>query len=238
MLRRQPEAALSLSDMADITALSPSHFCRVFRSIVGIPPIEFQAALRLDLAKRLLLTTPLSVTEICFAVGYSSPGTFTSRFSRLVGLPPRTLREVAQGGGRGAGLTPQPSVPVRVGTDVAGRIDGPDAFSGLIVVGLVPSPLPQSRPVACTVLAKPGRYCISSVPDGRWHLLAVGVPGTGSDEGHLLLPPAVLVGVGNGLLVVRRGHSWGNPNVCLRPPHPLDPPVLTILPSRGAAVAG
>jgi AraC-like DNA-binding protein len=230
LLRREPEAPLTLSDMADIAALSPSHFSRVFRSIVGIPPVAFQAALRLDLAKRLLLTTSLSVTEICFAVGYDSPGTFTARFSRSVGLPPRSVRERARAGREPCRGTPRlPSLPAD-GPGIAGHIHGPDTFSGLIVAGLFPSPVPQRRPVVCTILSRPGPYRFSAVPDGRWYFLAAALPGGVSSAEHLLLPSDVLLAVGDGPLVVRRGRAAGNLDVCLRPPHPFDPPVLTALP--------
>jgi AraC-like DNA-binding protein len=216
--------------MADIAALSPSHFCRVFRSIVGIPPVAFQAALRLDLAKRLLLTTPLSVTEICFAVGYDSPGTFTARFSRSVGLPPRSVRDYAQGRREPSRRSPQLPGRALDRFAIAGQIHGPATFSGLIVVGLFSSPVPQCRPVVCTVLPKPGPYRFSAVPDGRWYLLAAALPGGVTNAEHLLLPSDVLVAVGDDPLVVRRGQVIGSLDVCLRPPHPFDPPVLTALP--------
>src|SRR5256885_16974367 len=68
---------LTLEDLASVAYLSPSRFKHVFRHLIGIPPGEFLSALRLQAARRLLLTTPLSVTDICFEVGYSSMGSFT-----------------------------------------------------------------------------------------------------------------------------------------------------------------
>ena len=64
--------AQTLEDLASVAYLSPSHFHRVFHRLIGIPPGEFLSALRLQMARRLLVTTPLSVTDICFEVGYSS----------------------------------------------------------------------------------------------------------------------------------------------------------------------
>src|SRR5579859_5708822 len=87
---------LTLEDLASVACLSPSHFTRVFGRLIGIPPGEFLSALRLQAARRLLLTTALSVTDICFEVGYSSIGSFTSRFTHQVGLPPRLLRQRAK----------------------------------------------------------------------------------------------------------------------------------------------
>src|SRR6266702_7585715 len=63
---------LTLEELASVACLSPSHFHRVFHRLLGIPPGEFLSALRLQAARRLLVTTPLSVTEICFEVGYTS----------------------------------------------------------------------------------------------------------------------------------------------------------------------
>src|SRR5579872_1710680 len=87
--------ALTLEDLADAACLSPYYFHRVFRRQIGIPPGEFLSALRLQAARHLLVTTSLRVTDICFEVGYSSPGSFTSRFTHLVGLSPRLLRQRA-----------------------------------------------------------------------------------------------------------------------------------------------
>src|SRR2546421_674342 len=86
---------LTLEDLAAVAYLSPSHFTHVFRRLIGIPPGEFLAALRFQAARRLLVTTTLSVTNICFEVVYSSTGSFTSRFTQLVGLSPRLLRQRA-----------------------------------------------------------------------------------------------------------------------------------------------
>src|SRR2546423_8593866 len=86
---------LTLEDLAAVAYLSPSHFHRVFHRLIGIAPGEFLSALRFQAARRLLLTTSLSVTDICFEVGYSSTGSFTSRFTQLVGLSPRLLRQRA-----------------------------------------------------------------------------------------------------------------------------------------------
>src|SRR2546425_11545524 len=86
---------LTLEDLASVACLSPSHFTRVFRRLLGIPPVEFLSALRFQAARRLLVTTSLSVTDICFEVGYTSMGSFTSRFTQRVGLSPRLLRQRA-----------------------------------------------------------------------------------------------------------------------------------------------
>src|SRR5947207_13259213 len=90
---------LTLEDLASVACLSPSHFNRVFCRLIGIPPGEFLSALRFQRARQLLLTPSLSVTDICFVVGYPCTGSFTSRVRRLVGLSPRASRQRAHGCG-------------------------------------------------------------------------------------------------------------------------------------------
>src|SRR5947207_12815364 len=63
------DEVLTLEDLASVACLSPSHFTRVFHRLIGVPPGEFLSALRFQAARHLLLTTPLSVTDLCFVVG-------------------------------------------------------------------------------------------------------------------------------------------------------------------------
>src|SRR3989442_4812364 len=62
---------LTLEDLASVACLSPSHFHRVFRRLIGIPPGEFLSALRFQMARRLLFATSLSVNDICFEGWYT-----------------------------------------------------------------------------------------------------------------------------------------------------------------------
>jgi len=85
---------LCLTEMAEVASMSVYHFARIFREQTGLPPATYLAALRLSEAKRLLLETSLSVADICFKVGYNSIGTFTSRFTQVVGMSPGRYRAV------------------------------------------------------------------------------------------------------------------------------------------------
>src|SRR5215467_2874101 len=87
---------ISLRDMSRVAYLSTFHFNRVFHQITVLPPNKFISAMRLDEAKRLLLNTHLSITDICFEVGYNSLSTFTRRFTQRVGLGPREFRYLAE----------------------------------------------------------------------------------------------------------------------------------------------
>ncbi|HEX6798752.1 MAG TPA: helix-turn-helix transcriptional regulator [Ktedonobacterales bacterium] len=239
-------APLSLEEMAEIACLSPFHFNRVFRSLIGIPPGEFLAALRLDAAKRLLLTTSLSVTDVCFELGYASLGTFTTRFKQLVGLSPLRLRQLAGEieplalGSRTGGRRETPTalrlaaVPTR---GVSGSIAAPEPFVGLIFAGLFPRPIPQGRPVACVTLAAPGRYQIAPVPDGRYYLLAAAVPRSPRAQTYLLSDPAPLVGIAERLVLVREGCSDAAVDLVLHPRRAADPPILGVFPPLLAMAA-
>src|SRR6476660_4196704 len=90
-MREHLDQEISMEEMAEGAGVSPFHFLRTFRRFTGVTPALFLSALRLEEAKRLLLTTERSVTDICFDVGYSSVGTFTTRFTQLVGLSPARL---------------------------------------------------------------------------------------------------------------------------------------------------
>lgn len=233
-MRARLSEPLSLDEMAEIACLSPFHFNRTFRSLTGLPPGEFLAALRMDAAKRLLLTTPLSVTDVCFDLGYASLGTFASRFKQMVGLSPVQLRQLADGF-TPSSLEPRGIREARGLTEwhdgVAGSIVAPVGFVGLVFIGLFPKPIPQNRPVACTSLAAPGRFQISPVPDGRYYLLAAALPRSSRALTYLLPDAELLVAAGAQPLLVQDGRASGAVELTLRPLRPMDPPILGVFPS-------
>jgi AraC-like DNA-binding protein len=79
---------LDLDQLASVAALSKFHFHRLFTATYGCTPAEHVAERRIERAQDLLRTTNLTVTEVCFAVGYSSLGSFSSRFRQIVGETP------------------------------------------------------------------------------------------------------------------------------------------------------
>ena len=238
-MQEPPDHPLPLATLAEIAGLSPFHFARTFREATGSPPGQFLAALRLERAKRLLLTTDLPVTEICFAVGYDSLGTFTTRFTQLVGLPPTQVRRLpdllAETVERlpGDGPTPVAPEPTGAAPGVAGRVDAPAGLGAgaLIFVGLFPGAIAQGRPVAGTVLAAPGPFRLSAPPDGRYHLLAAALPHPRDPLACLLPDAALRVGRAAGTVLVRAGQVSGPMDITLRPPRPTDPPTLVALPA-------
>jgi AraC-like DNA-binding protein len=75
--------------------MSAGHLSRQFRRAYGESPYSYLMTRRIERAMALLRRGDLSVTEVCFAVGCSSLGTFSSRFTELVGVPPSTYRREA-----------------------------------------------------------------------------------------------------------------------------------------------
>jgi AraC-like DNA-binding protein len=83
---------LDVDDLARAAGLSRAHFSREFRRAFGEPPHSYLLTRRLERAAALLRTTDRSVTDICFAVGLHSVGSFTTSFSRTFGLSPTAYR--------------------------------------------------------------------------------------------------------------------------------------------------
>jgi AraC-like DNA-binding protein len=77
---------------------SAGHLSRQFRLAYGEPPYSYLMTRRIERAMALLRRGDLSVTEVCFAVGCQSLGTFSTRFTELVGMSPSAYREQASGG--------------------------------------------------------------------------------------------------------------------------------------------
>lgn len=82
---------LTVPEVAAGVHLSAAHFSRLFRAAYGETPYGYLMSRRIERAKA-LLRTGLSVTEVCMAVGASSLGSFSSRFTQLVGMTPTAYR--------------------------------------------------------------------------------------------------------------------------------------------------
>jgi len=92
LLAAEPRAPVPLAAAARAACLSPFHFQRLFTRAFGESPHRFLTRRRIELAKRLLATDHLSVTDVCFETGYSSLGSFSAKFHALVGRPPSAWR--------------------------------------------------------------------------------------------------------------------------------------------------
>jgi transcriptional regulator GlxA family with amidase domain len=79
---------LDLAALARVAGVSKYHFVRSFHAVYGSTPIRYLTLRRITRAQDLLRTANLTVTEVCMAVGFTSLGSFSSRFSALVGESP------------------------------------------------------------------------------------------------------------------------------------------------------
>lgn len=86
---------LDVEALARAAHMSAGHLSRRFRAAFGESPYSYLMTRRIERAMALLRLDTMSVTEVCFAVGYGSLGTFTTRFSELVGMSPGAYRRAA-----------------------------------------------------------------------------------------------------------------------------------------------
>ncbi len=225
---------LALDEMAAVACMSSFHFLRVFQSLTGVPPARFFGALRLEAAKGLLMRTDRSVLDICQDVGYSSLGTFTTRFAHLVGLAParyrEMYRELRSADGRATTL-PRQNLSVSHSPHWRGRIEHVPQ-DALLFVGLFESRIPQTLPLACDILAGTREFRLDvpddADPDAAYHVLSVALVPV-SDFDRLFDNRSLIGAVGAAGPVTAR--ELDRPiSLPLRAPDLLDPPVLVAFP--------
>jgi AraC-like DNA-binding protein len=207
--------SLTIDDLARSAMFSKFHFTRVFQRVTGVSPGRFLSAMRLEEAKRLLVTTSLTVADISHRVGYNSVGTFSSRFRHSVGVSPTTYRQL---GGNPAELPADLSPEAETKGVVRGNVVAPPASAPkLIFVGLFPGRILEAPAVRSTLIRAPGPYALTDVPPGTWYLMA-----------HAPTDPVPHVGV-YGTLTVHPQVAARIADIHLRPVSNLDPPVLMAL---------
>src|SRR5689334_24294316 len=198
---------LSLKSMAESAYLSRFYFSRLFRATTGVSPGRFLAAIRLFKAKNLLRQTSLSVTDIAYQVGYNSLGTFTSRFTRSVGIPPARYRSQA-----GVGI-PAPPLSPRLAGQGRGRIAGrvtvpyPPATPARARVGAFESPIVHGLPGAWDLLDGDEHFELRDLPDRAWYVWAAVVTVDDKAEPQPSIRRPLFVGVSGPVEVRRGGHA-------------------------------
>ncbi|MCT2586821.1 helix-turn-helix transcriptional regulator [Actinophytocola gossypii] len=245
LIRDRYADPITLDDLSAEVFVSRFHLTRIFKRATGVTPGRYLTAVRLFEAKRLLLTTSRTVSDIVGRVGYNSLGTFTSRFTRAVGMTPTQYRDprvgelllaVAPGFARLPPLRALrvPARPVRTATSrVAATITGTLAMPARlapanVLVGVFDDRIPQRGPVAFQALrATDGsRFEISHVPPGRWTLLAVAERHDRTAPPHIAAPTDQVTTAPGANTTV---------HVELRSLRPTDPPIAITLSSPSAA---
>jgi transcriptional regulator GlxA family with amidase domain len=92
LMDRDYAEPLDVPALARAALMSPGHFSRCFRAAFGETPYGYLMTRRIERAKALLRRGDMSVTDVCFAVGCTSLGSFSSRFTELVGESPSAYR--------------------------------------------------------------------------------------------------------------------------------------------------
>ncbi len=92
LMDREYAAPLDVAALARVALMSTGHFQRQFRATYGETPYAYLMTRRIERAKALLRLGDLSVTEVCMAVGCTSLGSFSARFTELVGETPTAYR--------------------------------------------------------------------------------------------------------------------------------------------------
>ncbi|GAA2553189.1 AraC family transcriptional regulator [Winogradskya consettensis] len=169
LMREKLGENLTLDDLARAAMFSKFHFSRVFQKVSGISPGHFLSAVRIKEAQRLLATTPRTVADIGATVGYTSLGTFTSKFSRSVGLSPGAFRHQYS---RPRAPRPRYTPPV-CGATISGELNAlSNIDQGPTFVGLFPEPIAEGFPTSWTIVNRPGPYQLYGIGRGTWHVVA------------------------------------------------------------------
>ncbi|MGW2476200.1 helix-turn-helix domain-containing protein [Streptomyces sp. NPDC001665] len=163
---------LSLDDIARAVLVSKFHLLRVFTQVTGVTPGRFLGAVRIGEAKRLLRNSDLGVAAISCKVGYSSTGSFTSRFTESVGIPPTQYRQWSRG--ESEYVVPS-SAEVRGGSarcQLRGVARAAAEPVSSVYIGSFGGPILQGHPTSWTTAGRLGPFVLRQVPQGICYLHA------------------------------------------------------------------
>ncbi|MGP9844687.1 helix-turn-helix transcriptional regulator [Brachybacterium sp. 107] len=194
-LAQERPTDLHVADLADHVGYSPFHFSRIFAKHTGIGPGQYLIALRIDAAKRLLLSGDDAVVEVGAAVGFDSLSSFTRRFRMTVGVPPAQLRRLAH---HISDKPPRPFALLQPGSGlVQADIALPPGFSprgdASIWVGWYAHPAPIGLPRSGLLISGTPTVQLPLCP-GATFLLGFAVPSQ-ADALDQLVPSAPMVAV-------------------------------------------
>ncbi|WP_327309909.1 AraC family transcriptional regulator (plasmid) [Streptomyces sp. NBC_01298] len=230
VIRERFAEPLSLEDLAQSAMVSKYYFLRVFTRVTGVTPGRFLSAVRLQEAKRLLLSTSLNVSDVATRVGYSSAGSFTRRFTESVGLSPTQYRKLSLGSGCEplepalCEVVPASSVLLPQARST-GSVTGVLRTSGVrlstVYVGAFDGVILQGVPASWSNASASGRFTLARVPTGTWYIHAVALgrpPGSTADEDPTLLmatvgPVPVAGDTGKSLDITLSPMDWTRPPI-------------------------
>ncbi|MFC4601296.1 helix-turn-helix transcriptional regulator [Cohnella hongkongensis] len=226
---------LLLSRLAGHIGYSPFHFNRLFKMRIGVPPLYYVSAIRLQKAKELLLQTNLSVRDVGLEIGQLSLGTFTTRFTEKVGMTPSQFRSsptLADDRLRALRQLNQWRDVRRIEpgrSSIAGRVVPLVPFEGVVLIGLFAKPIPEGVPEHGTLTSGSMEFVLHNVKPGIYYLMATSVAWNAKAM-EILLPHTTLRTRSREPIVVEAGRPVPEQIVTLHPPLPDDPPILISLP--------
>ena len=144
---REYAQPLDVEALARGAYMSAGHLSREFRLAYGESPYSYLMTRRIERAMALLRRGDLSVTEVCFAIGCSSLGTFSSRFTELLGMPPSAYRRLTSGAAE--------EMPPCVAKQVTRPVRNREAALAQPQVGCSAWTSPFTRPVSPTTTRTP-----------------------------------------------------------------------------------
>lgn len=226
---------LSLSQIAKYAGYSPYHFTRIFKEKIGVSPFYYISSLRMQRAKKLLLHTNFSIRDIGLDIGQQSLGTFTTQFTKRIGMTPSAFRKSAQLMNTQFHSLKQinqwsPSIsPNSTGNRVEGIVESEVPMEGVIFIGLFAKPVPEGIPLYGTLLSGEGSFCFVNVKQGMYYLMATSVSWE-MESNDVLLPEKAFRYRSHQPIIVKDCFSVPFQQVILRPPLLDDPPILVSLP--------
>ncbi len=229
------DESLSLSQLSSYAGYSPYHFTRIFKETMGISPFYYISSLRMQKAKMLLLHTKFHIRDIGLETGQQSLGTFTTQFTKRIGVTPSKFRKSAQLAKdyfhslkqlnhwslhKSTSLT---------SNKVEGFVESESPFEGFILIGLFPKPVPEGLPLYGTLLSSVGHFCFDNVKPGVYYLMATSVSWE-MDVTEFLVPENTLRFRSETPIVIKDQNSVPYQQVTLHSPLPNDPPILISIP--------
>lgn len=218
-----------LADSATAALYSPWHFHRVFHMVTNTTPARFLAAVRMQNAKVLLADTSLTVNAIRSSVGYQSLGSFTSQFTRLVGVPPGGFRRLVD---NAVGCSVDPD---RM-TGASHGAHGPqveltsahmDAAGSTAVIGFFRADLPQGTPATFAALFGKFSGRLTAPPSqGAYDIFGLALP-AGASLLDLTLGSCASAEVGHRRITVDSQAQFAPISLALREPRSVDPPIVS-----------
>ncbi|MEU9067521.1 AraC family transcriptional regulator [Streptomyces sp. NPDC048306] len=179
IIREQYQDSLTLTELSRQVGLSRFHMARLFSQETGLPPGLFLTAVRLEQARWKLLHSEDNIADVSLQVGYSSIGTFTTRFTQVTGVSPGKYRRLASLGiDVDAFGGTAPDAPVGYGT-VVGTVQRTDGLSDEpLFAAAFPAhrgvPRFGARPARCRrVPRSDGLWRLRYVPTGSWSVQVV-----------------------------------------------------------------